>query len=579
MNNPVINCHTHIFIGDNVPPYLAKKYLIWPFYLLLNVSLLIKVTRFWFLNKNSPYNKKFTGKYKKYQRWKSELNNTIESNFITKYLFILVRIVVAAHCVLYLLQLLKYAFDFEFVFPKIGSVIDFSVKQLPFFNPSSLFLKLIIVLFATIYIGYIRRIFVFVLKQTKTVFKGVLNSNFLVLLGRYLNIGRFANYTTSSSIFGKLSNQYPEGSRFIVLPMDMEFMEAGKLNIKGRFKTQMNALYKLKKSRTFGEFIEPFLFVDPRRTEVEGQPFFKWNSPFEGAVTLDPCFVKDYLEIKNFSGIKIYPALGYYPFEEELLPLWKYAADHEIPIMTHCIRGTIFYRGSKKKEWNYHPVFKEVIEEKDYRELLLPQTKNVDFSTNFTHPLNYLCLLDEKLLRVLVANCSKNVQNLFGFTNLEIPMRYNLSKLKICFGHYGGDDEWRNYFEKDRDVYGSQLNKKPTHGITFFKGASLKESYGTLENIWKYVDWYSIISSMMLQYDNVYADISYIIHERDIFPLLKQTLKNDKLKTKVLFGTDFYVVRNHRSEKELLINTVALLSQPEFDLIARDNPIHYLKKT
>jgi hypothetical protein len=574
----IINCHTHIFIGDNVPPYLAKKYLIWLFYLLLNVSFLIRINRFWFLNKRSPYKIKFTGTYKNYQRKKLLINNFIERNFITKYLFIFVRIIVTAHCVLYLLQLVKYKLDYEFIFPKIGSVIDFSIKNLPFFNPSSLLIKFIIVVLATIYIGYVRKIFVFILKQTKTFFSGLLNSNFLVLLSRYLNIGRFANYKSSSSIFEKLSNQYPEGSRLIVLPMDMEFMEAGKLNSEGSFKKQMNSLYELKNSPTFGKYIEPFLFVDPRRTQVEGQPFFKWKNANNGIAELESCFVKDYLETKNFSGIKIYPALGYYPFEEVLLPLWKYAADHQIPIMTHCIRGTIFYRGEKKKEWNYHTVFKEVIKKDDYKDLLLPQTKNVDFSTNFTHPLNYLCLVEEQLLRVLVSKCSTEIKILFGFTNCETKMSYDLSHLKICFGHYGGDDEWRNYFEKDRDVYGSQLNKKPTHGITFIKGDTLNESYGVLENIWKFADWYSIISSMILQYDNLYADISYIIHERDIFPLLKQTLKNDKLKVKVLFGTDFYVVRNHNSEKELFSNAVALLNEQEFDFIARENPLNYLKK-
>jgi predicted TIM-barrel fold metal-dependent hydrolase len=97
-------------------------------------------------------------------------------------------------------------------------------------------------------------------------------------------------------------------------------------------------------------------------------------------------------------------------------------------------------------------------------------------------------------------------------------------------------------------------------------------------DIWKNADWYTIISSLMMQYPNVYADLSYIIHEQDIIPLLKQTLNNPALKEKVLFGTDFYVVRNHNSEKDLLARTMANLSTEEFDQIARENPINYLKR-
>ena len=78
----------------------------------------------------------------------------------------------------------------------------------------------------------------------------------------------------------------------------------------------------------------------------------------------------------------------------------------------------------------------------------------------------------------------------------------------------------------------------------------------------------------MLQYENVYSDISYILHDEAIFPLLKQTLQHDngKLRRRVLFGTYFYVVRNHKSDKQIVTDTLAELDEEEFDLIARENP-------
>ena len=80
----------------------------------------------------------------------------------------------------------------------------------------------------------------------------------------------------------------------------------------------------------------------------------------------------------------------------------------------------------------------------------------------------------------------------------------------------------------------------------------------------------------MLQYKNVYADISYILHDEVILPLLKQTLSNDGLKPKVLYGSDFYVVRNHKSDKAILADMRAGLTENEFDQIARYNPKTYL---
>ena len=46
--HPIINCHTHIFTGDHVPPFLAKTFLPWPVYLLLPLSMVVGLFRFWY---------------------------------------------------------------------------------------------------------------------------------------------------------------------------------------------------------------------------------------------------------------------------------------------------------------------------------------------------------------------------------------------------------------------------------------------------------------------------------------------------------------------------------------------------
>jgi len=52
----------------------------------------------------------------------------------------------------------------------------------------------------------------------------------------------------------------------------------------------------------------------------------------------------------------------------------------------------------------------------------------------------------------------------------------------------------------------------------------------------------------------------------------------NKLRSRILFGTDFYVVRNHNSDKDLFIETKALLDEESFDLIARENTANYLSQ-
>ena len=361
--------------------------------------------------------------------------------------------------------------------------------------------------------------------------------------------------------------------------MDMEYMGAGKLKKGFEYKDQMQELADIKNKSTNKDAILPFVFVEPRRIR-EDKTQLQYNLDTNtGKVTLQDCFIKRYIEDEQFSGFKIYPALGYYVFDETLLPLWKYAADNQIPIMTHCIKGTIFYRGKKKKEWDAHPVFKEYInlERNELGPLLLPEHKNMDFSLNFTHPLNYLVLLKEELLRIWVGKCSQETKSLFGYTDDNTKLKWDLSHLKLCLAHFGGEDQWYRYLESDRYDYAAKLKTNPLQGVNFIHTSTGKFSWKKLEDSWKYVDWYSIICSMMLQHENVYADISYILYNEDIFPLLKETINHPNLGDKVLFGTDFFVVRNHASEKGLVSKTLSNLSDDEFNKIARENPSRFIR--
>ena len=172
-------------------------------------------------------------------------------------------------------------------------------------------------------------------------------------------------------------------------------------------------------------------------------------------------------------------------------------------------------------------------------------------------------------------------------------MSHNLSKLKICFAHYGGTEEWNKFLETDRDYYSQQLMTKPKTGILLKVENDKEIPWGRYEHLWKYTDWYSIVSSMMIQYDNFYADISYIVSNTELYPVLRSTISRaegienyftenltyqskEKLRRRVLFGSDFYVVRSQKSDKDIFAEIKSYLTEEEFDLIARDNPHEYI---
>ncbi len=564
---PIINCHTHVFTGENIPPYIGKTFMPRILYWIFTVRFVIGICKFWFTNKYSPYKFKFSFQNSRLRK------NLIKLKLIWQKIWPLRTLidVIGFFLVIFSSYLLFKFFFKQIELLEIAITKLYEVRFLGFLKND--FVQIMIILFTTIAIPYGRKIVLMILKNSRKLSLLFVNQSQLNFISRYISIGRFAYYKEQAAIFNRLDKQYPHDTEFVILPMDMEFMDAGKIKPEAGYEVQMEKLKKLKKKHP--SKIHPFVFVDPRRQNVGYKDFFRYKNS-NGKVVLEDCFIKEYIEKEKFAGFKIYPALGYFPFDEKLLPIWKYAAENNLPIMTHCIRGTIFYRGNKKREWYYHPIIKDSKKPNEY--MLLSSRANIEFSVDFTHPLNYLCLLDPYLLKEWIKKCNKpELYDLFGYDAKTDTLASDLSNLKICFGHYGGDDEWKKFLESDRDNYSHKMLDQ-SKGIEFLNPDNLAQSHGGLMDIWRNADWFTIISSMMMQYPNVYSDLSYIIHNQEIFPLLKQTINNPQLKDRILFGTDFYVVRNHNSEKDLLATTMANLSTEEFDQIARENPISFLNR-
>lgn len=292
-------------------------------------------------------------------------------------------------------------------------------------------------------------------------------------------------------IFVKLLSQYKkfDNPRIVALTMDMDFMGAG--NSVDDFITQAKTVAEIKAQ--YPEQLIAFFGVDPRR---------------HNALQLLKEFVFNY----GFTGIKLYPALGFFPFDKRLLKIYEFAIEHNLPIITHSDIGGIYYRGILKSEHLLPHSLNPLAHTRHYTQHI--GLKKSEFKDFFTDPLNF-----EEVL--------------------QMP---DFRNLKICFAHYGGGE-----------MIGGESNVSKTGS-----------------------NWYQTIRRLLLEYPNTYTDVSYTLHhstQKIVKPVLAD-IKNPELKHKILFGTDYYMTVRVKDEESLIDGFIKNygLSENEFlDLSVRNN--------
>jgi len=205
------------------------------------------------------------------------------------------------------------------------------------------------------------------------------------LLKKFYNFKKIGELGSQNNIFNHLKGFYPENTGFVALSMDMEFMGAGK--VPENFYMQLDGLADLKAKQP--NKIYPFVFAHPERKNILQT-------------------VKKYIEEHHFSGIKIYPAIGYFPADSRLTDVYSYAQDNQLPIMTHCTRGGVYYKGKLTVERRTDP----------HSGIAYKKDKNAAFTDVYSNPDQYITILDK------------------------------FPDLKICFAHYGGSDEWDKFLKE-----------------------------------------------------------------------------------------------------------------------------------
>ena len=140
-------------------------------------------------------------------------------------------------------------------------------------------------------------------------------------LARMAAEGRSA---TPERIFNNVAKQYPKGTKFVVLPMDIHSGGYGapKQDLEG----QHDALWQLTQDGAYKDLLIPFAKVPP-------------NNP-TALTELRRC-----VEDKGFKGVKLYPRLGYAPTDDLLRnEVYPYCIKHNLPVLSHCSRGGVFGR-------------------------------------------------------------------------------------------------------------------------------------------------------------------------------------------------------------------------------------------
>ena len=295
---------------------------------------------------------------------------------------------------------------------------------------------------------------------------------------KYATFIKTGKLKSQTEIFNKCAKFYPSGTKFIVLPMDMAYMQAGK--VPRQYADQLRELNMVSSD------IIKFFHVDPRRPKVEEM-------------------VKFFHQVYDYKGIKLYPPLGYYPFNAVLMELYKYCEENNLPIIAHGSPGNpVHFRGSREELYTLLGV--------DGTDPRYKKMSYLQLCSIFTHPMNYKEVLP------------------------------HFPKLNFCIAHIGSS-AWNEYLSGDISAD----------------------------------NWLSHIIELIHRYDNFWTDISFTLSDERYWALFKVMLSSDdKLASRVLFGSDYYMNEVSDNEKEWSIKFRAFIGEELFRKIAVENPKKFL---
>ena len=324
----------------------------------------------------------------------------------------------------------------------------------------------------------------------------------------------------------KVGKQYDASIRLIGLTLNMDHMDSEPSNPLSykNYLTQLEEIRNIKKHSPKHFF--PFLCIDPRHKT--GADLRDWvrdqlTDGFEHKGKLYPYFY----------GLKIYPALGFFPFDPALEEVYAYAEEYGIPIMTHCTRGGSQYIG-------------KYIQQLIPKEPAVMQLSTPEAITAFVEITKRI---DDYYGKGWIKNNSfgnnDRACDLFTHPQNYIPVLEKFPKLKICIAHMGGEGE---FYKDDKLARWWEWQEDKARG------------FGDLIEIREVdkIPWVDRLEEMMKTYPSLFTDISYtvsylgkkdkvILNRLAEFADLKDK-SGQSLGHRILFGTDCFMTEQEKKE-------------------------------
>jgi predicted TIM-barrel fold metal-dependent hydrolase len=329
----------------------------------------------------------------------------------------------------------------------------------------------------------------------------------------FLNVGTKQTQYDIFSLALKVAQRQGGDARLVALTLDMDYMDNSGAKPEKQLTAQLEEVKNIK--RRHPDHFFPFLGIDPRARS--GSTLVDWSKNYlaEGIKSHSTGLYHPY-----FCGLKMYPALGFFPFDPRLDDLYHYAEKNGIPIMTHCTRSGSQYVGNN---------IEELIPSDGKPPMIDPEKA----STNEAF-IEAKTRIEKRILQYYNDGKVKNdiygdnfeACDIFGYPQNYVPLMIKYPKLKICLAHMGGSDE----IIKDT-----------------------KEDVVNTEN------WANHCRHLMIEYDHLYTDISYTLSSlgeesvrEKIIAWCKTPDKNgNPLSDRILFGTDYYMTEREMKEPQL----------------------------
>lgn len=318
---------------------------------------------------------------------------------------------------------------------------------------------------------------------------------------RYASFLQIGKSRSQLEVFETLRNQYDDPSmKFVALTMYMEKTGVG--NTESGFEGQLEEIISVKKQ--YPDHLLVFMGIDPRWCNTGRELKEKVERYFEQKISINAT-----RSVYPFIGLKIYPSLGFYAFDEKLKETFEWAAQNGVPVLSHCnYLGGIYTNDSEYIKGNLNP---------------FDIYKGHKYSDNFpgVSPPEYQ--KSKKWWKWPLGQL-KNDKNLLTCSYFLEPASYitlieSIKELKICLAHYGGEEHILGQQEGDKIVGMNTEN------------------------------WYKQIKALIKKAPNVYTDIAFAVANPEIHQPVFDDLKDEILQRKIMFGTDFFLTERILPEK------------------------------